>query len=91
MKRKEILEQAIKCVCGNRVLEYGKPENNFQTIANLWMDYLAGTNQIIDLNAKDVAIMMALLKIARISSGTDKEDSFIDACGYMACAGECAK
>ena len=35
--------------------------------------------------------MMALLKIARISSGTDKEDSFIDACGYMACAGECAE
>lgn len=90
MKRKEILKQATKCVCGDREQDYGTPENNFQTIACLWIDYFAGKGYAVDITSKDVAIMMALLKIARIASGTDKEDSFVDACGYMACAGECA-
>ena len=35
----------------------------------------------------DVAMMMALLKVARINAG-DKADSFIDLAGYAACAGE---
>ena len=90
MQRKDILKKSIKCVCGDREQDYGTPENNFQTIANLWMVYLAGKDYVVDITPKDVAIMMALLKIARIASGTDKEDSFVDACGYMACAGECA-
>ena len=37
--------------------------------------------------SKDVAMMMALLKVARIKAG-DKADSFIDLAGYAACAGE---
>lgn len=37
--------------------------------------------------AKDVAMMLALLKVARIHNG-DKMDSFIDLAGYAACAGE---
>ena len=35
----------------------------------------------------DVAMMMALLKIARISAGAGS-DSFVDLAGYAACAGE---
>ena len=38
---------------------------------------------------KDVAMMMALLKAARIKSG-EKADSFVDLAGYAACAGEIA-
>jgi hypothetical protein len=38
----------------------------------------------------DVAMMMALLKIARIQSGTATEDSFVDLAGYAACGGEIA-
>lgn len=37
------------------------------------------------------AVMMALLKIARIAKGRFKADSYIDAIGYMACAGELAE
>lgn len=36
MKRAEILEQARKCVCGEREREYGRPENNFALIGKLW-------------------------------------------------------
>lgn len=38
---------------------------------------------------KDVAMLMALLKVARIKAG-DKADSFVDLAGYAACAGEIA-
>lgn len=36
----------------------------------------------------DVCVMMALLKIARIQTGRYKADSYVDACGYLALAGE---
>ena len=42
------------------------------------------------LEAEDVAIMMILLKIARIQTGTFKPDNYIDIAGYAACAAEVA-
>lgn len=92
--RAEILDKAKQCICHDREDQYGSPENNFKAIANLWNAYLdnkykgAGWNSII--TPTDVALMMALMKIARIQSGTFKADSFVDAAGYLACAGEVA-
>ena len=85
--RKTILAEAERCVCTDREEEYGNAENNFALIARLWREYLDTDNAI---TAHDVAIMMALLKIARIATGTFKGDSYVDACGYLACAGEIA-
>lgn len=82
MTRKEILDEARRCVCGEREEDYGSPESNFNCIANLWTAYTGNLH-----TAKDVAMMMALMKIARIRSGT-KMDSFVDLAGYAACAGE---
>ena len=84
MKRAEILEQARKCVCGEREREYGRPENNFALIGKLWEAYTG-----MRYSAKDVAMMLALLKVARIKTGV-KGDSFVDLVGYAACAGEIA-
>lgn len=84
MNRQEILEKAFDCVSGQRVTDYGKPEDNFERIAKLWNAYL-GSDVVV---SKDVAIMMALLKIARIKGGNGDEDSFVDLAGYAACAGE---
>lgn len=83
MKRPEILDKAKACVCGHRENEYGSPEDNFKTIASLWSAYKG-----VDFSANDVAMMMALLKIARIRTGTATEDSFVDLAGYAACGGE---
>lgn len=85
--RKSILAEAEKCVCTSRQEEYGPIENNFSLISRLWREYLDTSTPIV---AHDVAIMMALLKIARIRSRTFKEDSYADACGYISCAGEIA-
>lgn len=81
--RKWILEQAAKAVLGDRDHQYGSPENNFYTIASLWSVYLG--KKITEV---DVAMLMALLKIARIKSGTGSIDSFVDLAGYAACGGE---
>lgn len=93
MKRAEILEAARKCVCGDREEDYGSPENNFANIAKLWEVYLrekcVSLEAGVNICPEDVAAMMALLKIGRIMGGY-KEDSFVDACGYLACAGEIA-
>ena len=87
MTRSEILAEAEKCVCTDREQQYGSPKNNFSLIARLWREYLDADNPV---TAHDVAMMMALLKVARIATGKFKDDSYIDACGYIACAGEIA-
>lgn len=85
MNRKDILESAMECVCGQREQDYGSPEDNFSEIADLWSAYCKGR---IIFKPVDVAMMMALLKIARIRSGSGTDDSFIDLAGYAACGGE---
>lgn len=79
----ETLEAAMRCVCGERQDQYGKPENNFATIAELWSAYTKHP-----ISALDVAMMMALLKVARIKTGSATEDSFVDLAGYAACGAE---
>ena len=86
MTRKEFLTEAEKCVCSDRNLQYGEPEDNFSDIARLWSAYLD-----TDLGAEDVAIMMCLFKIARIKgSFYESKDSWVDLIGYAACGGEIA-
>lgn len=86
MTRKEFLTEAEKCVCSDRNLQYGEPEDNFSDIAKLWSAYLDA-----DLGAEDVAIMMCLFKIARLKgSFYEDKDSWVDLIGYAACGGETA-
>ena len=94
MMREKILEAAKGCVCGQREEDYGAPEDNFKVIAALWEPYIRarcvrpGTDVCIE--PVDVAMLMALLKIGRIASGTGTADSYVDLAGYAACGGEIA-
>lgn len=85
VKREELLEKARICVCGEREQDYGTPEDNFGLIADLWSDYLQ-----TQIDGRDVAAMMILLKAARIATsprgGTD--DTWVDIAGYAACGAE---
>lgn len=85
MNRSDILEKAKECVCGQRTTDYGKPEDNFRTIADLWTVYKGGK---IVFTSQDVAMMMTLMKIARTVGGNGSNDCFVDIAGYAACAGE---
>lgn len=73
MNRSETLDKAKACVCGQRENEYGSPEDNFTAIAGFWSVYKG-----VEFTANDVAMMMALLKIARIRTGTATDDSYVD-------------
>lgn len=96
VNRESILDAAKRCVCGDREQDYGSPENNFRTIAPMWNSYLYGAGLMENhdptvwkgIKPKDVAAMLALLKIARIASGRAKDDNWIDLAGYAACGGE---
>lgn len=92
MTREEILEQAHKCVCGNRDEQYGSPEDSFRMIADLWVPCLkekcVSRGAIVDIEPEDVAAMMVLFKMARVATGSYSADSWVDAAGYAACGGE---
>ena len=92
--RAEILEAAGKCVTGGRDEEYGEPEDSFDLIAQLWEPYIRAAcvspSADVAIRPQDVAILMALLKIAR-AAVNDKPDNFVDLAGYAACAGEAAQ
>ena len=82
MDREKCLAVAAELVCGQRHEDYGTVEDSFQWIANLWSAYLDR-----EIAPRDVAAMMALMKIARIKNGP-KGDNWIDLCGYGACGAE---
>ena len=68
---------------GERVNDYGTPENNFNLIGNMWTAYLG-----YPVTAKDVAVMMILMKSARLANGGGSGDSWVDIAGYAACGSE---
>ena len=91
MTRREIIEAAERIVCTDRNLQYGAPEDSFNCIADFWTTYMAYRNPPAPhFEAEDVAVMMLLLKVARITTGRNHLDNFIDICGYAACGGEIA-
>ena len=85
MTRKECLDAAAGCVLQDRASQYGGVEDNFARIAKLWSVY---TGTVLD--GIDVAMMMALLKVARIRGNKTHADSFVDLAGYAACGAELA-
>lgn len=97
LTRAAVLEKARACVCGEREEDYGSPEDSFGCIAELWEAYLRAAciapNAVVTVTPAYVAMLMALLKIARVGTsfvgGT--ADSFVDLAGYAACGAECAE
>lgn len=86
--RAALLLEAKKIVTQDREAEHGKAEDNFATIAKLWDAYLESRDNngaSNGLGAVDVAAMMILLKVARISSNPNSRDNWLDTAGYAAC------
>ena len=86
-KRKTIITQAAAIVEGARQLNYGSPEDNFARIAALWEAYLLNRKEqkLFIIDAHDVAMMMVLMKIARLMNTPDHWDSIKDGIGYFTC------
>ena len=92
--RHRVLKEAEKCVCGQREQDYGGPEDSFRLIAELWEPYirerLVSKGADVSIEPHDVAVMMGLLKVARIASNPQHMDNWVDLAGYAACGGEIA-
>ena len=78
----DILKEAEKLVGGDRQEDYGDKLTNHENIANFWSAYLD-----FNVTPHDVAICMALVKIARLKHA-HKKDSYVDLAAYAAIAGE---
>ncbi len=91
-QRERCLNEAKRIVCTDRNEQYGEPEDNFDVISEYWAAYLNGKYKVgVPLDAGDVAHMMVLFKMGRITTAkAHKEDNYIDLAGYAACAMECA-
>ena len=82
--RVEALREAARIIAGERDVQYGGPEENFERIAKVWSVI---TNY--NFTREDVAMMMVGLKVARYASKSGfQADTWIDVAGYAGCGYE---
>lgn len=104
-QREQCLKEAIEIITKDRNNSYGGPEDSFNDIAALWNTYLqvkakkllttlaqdkVGVLSLPTLEAHDVALMMDLMKTARLVSNPSHYDSWVDKAGYAGCGAEVA-
>ena len=82
MISQDLLKEATKLIGGDRQTDYGDKLKNHQNIAGFWSIFLKKK-----ITAHDVAICMALVKVARLMN-QHKKDSYIDMAAYACIAGE---
>ena len=86
--RSDVLFEAESLITGDRNHTYGEPTENFVNIATLWTVRLKHKfKDGEELTAADVADLMILLKVARNTTQT-KRDNYVDIAGYASCGWE---
>jgi hypothetical protein len=71
-----------RAVIQDRGMDYGHPTDNMSRTARLWSAYLE-----MPISDFQVAMCLAMVKIAR-SMECSKVDNQLDACAYLAIAGQ---
>lgn len=90
--RTSLLEEAVTIVNGERNNDYGDPLDDFSLTAHFWQEYLrriAVVRGSIELRPHDVAVMMTLVKISRLTQSPTKRDHWTDIAGYTGCGWDC--
>ncbi len=94
--KQELAAEAVKIVTSTKRAAYGKPEDNFARIARMWNAHFSniaprdanGTQLAGGIHPRDVALLMILMKVARLAETPDYRDSVVDILGYALCYGE---
>lgn len=89
-ERGHILREAITVINGERLTQYGAPEDSFKIIAEYWSTYLKYSDKLkggTKITPRNVAQMMVHYKEAR-EINQHKEDNLIDAAGYLGIMGD---
>lgn len=82
--RQSVMQEAEGLVNGARAAAYGHPMENFKRICAMWNAYLEGRPVGLGgrITEEDHAVMMIMVKIARLQETPDHRDSLVDICGY---------
>lgn len=83
-RAKDILTDAADTIT-DRGATHGHYDLTMLRTAKLWTDFLER-----EIDPADVAICMALVKLARLMETKSVHDSWVDFCAYAAIAGELA-
>ena len=83
-RAKDILTNAADII-DERARTHGHYDLTMLRTAKLWTDFLER-----EIDPMDVAICMALVKLARVMETRNEHDNFLDAVAYFAIAGELA-
>lgn len=84
------IDKAREIIYGDREKTYGSPDKNLTAIATMWSAYMTSKFNIkVDINAKDVCVLMSLLKAARFANDQTHSDNIVDAIGYWALIERC--
>lgn len=73
--------EAAAAILKEREGQHGPPDVNLAKAARLWSAY-----KDTEMDAVDVAVMLGLLKVARVWTGKERTDSIRDLVGYGAIA-----
>lgn len=81
----------IKSTFEMRGQVYGPPEVNFANIAAFWRAWVRARHGVdLDLDATDVGMMSAMIKLARLAESPTHTDSALDAMVYVGLGHGCA-
>lgn len=87
MEIDDFLAQASYLIQNDRQTQYGDIDESWEKIGKLWGVLL---NLDDPISPSMVGIMLATMKLSRISNQPSHEDSYIDALAYVAGAGQIA-
>jgi hypothetical protein len=85
VRAKDVCHRAGNLIGGERARQHGDALAAHTNVAVLWSAYLG-----VPITARDAALMMVLLKVARTKTGDFNLDNYVDAAGYAAIAAEVA-
>lgn len=89
-QRAQLLDEAKDLITGDRNNHYGPPHEDFQRTANI-MSSLGFEFDELPIQAHHVAMIMATVKLSRMTWSPDKKDNWVDLAGYAACGWEARK
>jgi hypothetical protein len=88
--RADALFEAQALITGDRNNAYGPPTQDFQRAADAANAYGYRAIGGREIQAHDIAILVMLVKLSRLTWTPGKRDSWVDIAGYAGCGFECA-
>lgn len=83
INRKDTLEKALDIIQGDRHNEYGPAQDHFKEAASVWSLLLKQ-----EVTSSQVILCLAALKLVRLSTKNNHQDSWVDLAGYAALGNE---